>query len=83
VAVPPQRAYLQVMDTRPTRPSDDAFAPAETEVERQAELAREDRMLDEADADLVAGRTVSLDAVEAWVDSLGTDQELPVPRSES
>jgi predicted transcriptional regulator len=66
------------MDKRPARPSGDALAPAEAVVERQAELAREDRMLDEADADLVAGRTVSLDAVEAWVDGLGTDQALPV-----
>ena len=34
-----------------------------------------------ADAD--AGRTVPHNAVRAWIDSLGTDEKLPMPQSSS
>jgi predicted transcriptional regulator len=30
-------------------------------------------------ADVDAGRLIDDDAMRAWADSLGTDQELPVP----
>lgn len=36
-------------------------------------------MIAEARADVAAGRVVSLDDVEAWVESWGTDHELPPP----
>jgi RHH-type transcriptional regulator, rel operon repressor / antitoxin RelB len=32
--------------------------------------------------DLATGKSVSHDKVSAWVDSLGTDHELPPPRSD-
>lgn len=52
--------------------------PAETERER---LAREAREIAAALAAAAAGRTVSLEAVQAWVDSWETEHELPKPRS--
>lgn len=44
-------------------------------------LAREAAMIDQALASAAAGRVVSEDAVDAWIDSLGTKRELPPPRS--
>jgi predicted transcriptional regulator len=43
----------------------------ETEAERIAE----------ARADVAAGRLVSSAKVKAWIDSIGSDHELPVPYS--
>jgi len=40
-------------------------------------------MIAEADADLAAGRLVDEADVDAWIDSLGTDHELPVPYAKS
>jgi predicted transcriptional regulator len=53
----------------------------ETAEERQRRLAREAAMIDRALASAASGRVVPLEAVEAWVDSWGTDHELPRPRS--
>jgi predicted transcriptional regulator len=53
----------------------------ETKAERQARIALEAARIAEADASVAAGRTVSEAAVDAWIDSLGTDRELPPPRS--
>jgi predicted transcriptional regulator len=39
-----------------------------------------DRLTQEALADVDAGRVIDHQAVQAWVDSLGTDQPLSVPR---
>jgi len=39
-----------------------------------------DRLTHMALADVDAGRVIDHDAVLAWADSLGSDQELPVPR---
>lgn len=39
-----------------------------------------DRLSQEALADVDAGRFIDHQAVQAWADSLGTDQELPLPR---
>jgi len=36
-------------------------------------------MIAEADADIAAGQTVSEEEVDAWIDSIGTDHELPPP----
>jgi predicted transcriptional regulator len=38
------------------------------------------RLTGEALADVDAGRTIDHQAVQAWADSLGTDQPLPLPR---
>ena len=48
---------------------------------RQLRLAREAEMIAAARADAAAGRVVPEAAVDAWIDSLGTDHELPPPRS--
>ena len=63
----------------------DAGQPAspETEAERRNRLAWEAAMIAEADADVAAGRLVDEADVDAWIDSLGTDHELPVPYAKS
>jgi predicted transcriptional regulator len=43
-------------------------------------MARERRQIDEAIASAAAGEVVSEQDFDAWVDSLGTDHELPPPR---
>jgi predicted transcriptional regulator len=66
------------MDTVP-RSNDDTHEPSpETEAERQA---READGIAEADVDVAAGRLVDSAKVKAWIDSIGTDHELPVPYS--
>jgi predicted transcriptional regulator len=67
-------------------------AGAETGVEQQRRLAREAdaRGLVGAErrrrltlvglADVDAGRLIDDEAMQAWADSLGTDQELPIPQ---
>ena len=67
------------MDTVP-RPDDGTPDPRpETEVERQARLAWEAEMIAEADAEIEAGLYVDSADVKAWIDSIGTDHELPPP----
>jgi predicted transcriptional regulator len=39
-----------------------------------------ERLTREAIADVDAGRAIDHQAVQAWADSLGTDEPLPVPR---
>ncbi|MCU5784321.1 transcriptional regulator [Alcanivorax balearicus MACL04] len=39
-----------------------------------------ERLTREALADVDAGRVIDHQAVQAWADSLGTDEPLPVPR---
>ena len=51
----------------------------ETEAERQARIAWEAEGIAEARADVAAGRLVDEAEVDAWIDSIGTDHELPVP----
>ncbi len=67
------------MDTAP-RPDDraDAISP-ETEAERQARLAWEAAGIAEARAELDAGLYVDADEIDAWIDSIGTDHEMPPP----
>jgi predicted transcriptional regulator len=69
------------MDTAP-RPGDcaDTLSP-ETQAEQRRRLAREAKMIAEARASAAAGRVVSSEQVDAWIDSLDTDHELPAPRS--
>jgi predicted transcriptional regulator len=49
----------------------------------QRRLSREARMVAEADADVAADRLVDEADVDAWIDSIGTGHELPVPYAES
>ena len=67
------------MDTAP-RPDDraDTISP-ETEAERQARLAWEAEGIAAAEASLAAGFYVDADDIDAWIDSIGTDHELPPP----
>jgi predicted transcriptional regulator len=51
----------------------------ETEAEKQRRLAREAEMIAEARAQLEAGFYVDAADVDAWIDSLDTDHELPPP----
>jgi hypothetical protein len=48
------------------------------EVERHR-LEREAAMIAEADAEIEAGLYVGADEIDAWIDSIGTDHELPPP----
>ena len=64
-------------------PNDHADTPRpESEVERRRRLAREAEMIAEARADIDVGRLVGSATVKAWIDSIGTDHELPVPYSD-
>jgi hypothetical protein len=75
-------ARLRPMDTIRPDPDDRAETPRpETDAERQRRIAREAEMIAEADADIAAGRVVDSTKVRAWIDSSGTDHELPVPYS--
>jgi len=57
--------------TRASRP--------ETAAGRRRRIAHEAELIFQARASAAAGRTVSEEQVDAWIDSLGTDQELPPP----
>ena len=70
------------MDTIKPDPDDRAEnSRPEADAERQRRLAWEAEMIAEADADIAAGRVVNSAKVRAWIDSIGTDHELPVPYS--
>jgi predicted transcriptional regulator len=45
-----------------------------------AQEEERDRLTQEALADVDAGRVIDHQAVQAWADSLSTDEPLPVPR---
>ena len=59
----------------------DTIAHPETDADRQRRFAWEAEMIAEADADVAAGRLVDSAKVKAWIDSIGTGHELPVPYS--
>lgn len=65
------------MDTTPRL--DDA-AP-ETAANKRRRQTLEATMIAEADAEIEAGLIVDEAEVDAWIDSLGTDRELPKPKS--
>jgi len=54
---------------------------SEIEAARQRRIAYEAELIAEARASAAAGRVVSSEEVDAWIDSLGTDNELPAPKS--
>lgn len=51
----------------------------ETEAGRRDRLAWEAEGIAEARAELDAGLYVDADDIDAWIDSMGTDHELPPP----
>ena len=63
-------------------PASAAPARPERPASRQRRLAAEAASLAVAHADAAAGRTVSAEAVDAWLDSLSTDHPLPPPHPE-
>ena len=64
----------------PRHPDDTAQADRpETTAERRDRLTREAEMIAEALASAQAGLVVDEAEVDAWIDSLGTEHELPVP----
>lgn len=67
------------MDTTPFPVDPEDFT--ETAAERMRRVAWESDRINEALADVAAGRVVDAAAVFAWLDSLGTDHELPMPQS--
>ncbi len=79
LAIARRQDYIARMDTAP-RPGDRGDAPRpETEAERQARLAWEAEGVAAAEASLAAGLYVDADDIDAWIDSIGTDHELPPP----
>jgi len=65
------------MDTVPT-PGE---ATTETEADRQRRIAWEAERIAEARAELDAGLYVDAAEIDAWIDSIDTDHERPVPYS--
>jgi predicted transcriptional regulator len=53
----------------------------ETDADFAARIAWEAERIAEARADVAAGRLVSSSRVKLWIDSIGTDHELPPPYS--
>lgn len=74
-------ATLHGMDTAPRANDSAEAARPENATAKQRRLAWEAAMIAEADADIAAGRLVDEAKVDAWIDSIGTDHELPPPRS--
>jgi hypothetical protein len=73
-------AKLCLMDTADPVSGESADTPhPETEVERWRRLAWEAKGIAEARAQLDAGFYVDAGEVDAWIDSIGTDHELPPP----
>ena len=59
--------------------SEDEYAFEKLTPEEQADYLKS---LDEGLADIAAGRTVPAEKVRLWIESLGTDHELPPPECE-
>jgi hypothetical protein len=67
------------MDTVNPAPGESADTPAETEAERYRRLAWEAEGLVRARASIASGYYATSAEVNAWIDSLGSDNPLPVP----
>jgi predicted transcriptional regulator len=57
----------------------DNTAGRAADVARARGIAWEAASIAEADADIAAGRVVVFTKVKQWIDSIGTDHELPAP----
>lgn len=75
------RDYTERMDTPIPTQTADTTRP-ETKAERQERMAWEAEGIAKALASAAAGRVVDEAEVDAWIDSIGTDHELPVPYSD-
>jgi predicted transcriptional regulator len=64
-------------------PNEVSPQPIESDSDRTTRLAWEKACIGEAMADAAAGRTVSLERFNAWVDALGSGHELPLPQSDN
>lgn len=53
--------------------------PAETDAERSRRIAQEAQGIAEARAQVAAGFYVDSAEIRVWIDSIGTDNELPPP----
>lgn len=53
----------------------------ETEADRRRRIAWEAAGIARARASADAGRLIDSEEIDAWIDSLGTDHELPPPRA--
>ena len=67
------------MDTVNPAPGESADTQPETEAERQRRLAWEAEGIARARASIAGGYFATSTEVNAWIDSLGTDNPLPVP----
>ncbi len=79
LAVARNQDYMRGMDTAPLPGDSPPAARCETAADRQRRLAWEAEMIAEARAELDAGLFVGAAEVDAWIDSIGTDHELPLP----
>ncbi len=68
---------LRQIDAKLDRLLDQAAVRAD----KADEDAWEDERIAEAEADVAAGRVVDSARVKEWIDSIGTDHELPLPTS--
>jgi len=76
LAAAPEQANLLDLDAEKT---DAGNAPGhEADANRKRRMAWEAVMIAQADASIAAGRVVDEPAVDAWIDSIGTDHELPL-----
>lgn len=53
----------------------------ETDADRQRRMAWEAKGIARARESADAGRLIDSEAIDAWIDSLGSENELPPPRS--
>ena len=74
-------AYIDPMDPALIPAKRASVDPVETEADRQHRIAWEAEGIARARASVAAGRLVDSAKVKAWIDSIGTDHELPVPYS--
>jgi predicted transcriptional regulator len=51
------------------------------ETDQHRRITREAAMIAEAEADIASGRLVESAKVKAWINSIGTGHDLPVPYS--
>jgi len=71
---------LPSMDITPLPDNHAPVDPSEAE-QRRRRIAQEAEEVAKARASVAAGRVVDEAEVDAWIDSIGTDHELPVPYS--
>jgi len=69
------------MDITPHPDNHAPVDPSEAEQQQRRRLAQEAGGIAKARASVAAGRVVDEAEVDAWIDSIGTDHELPVPYS--